>query len=120
MRTKSAIVAATVVIVALSLFCQTQLPVGTIGAQEPREERLEYKVIYSRVPNLDVKEAREVEGKVVEIDHGPAAAAAKMTQQYNELAEKGWVFVRVVGETGDARQGDGSTGLLTLFERKKK
>ena len=117
MRMKAAIVVTTLVCVGLPLFWQTPSPTG---AEEPRDERLEYKIIYTHLPNVAIIEAREVDGKLVQIEHGPAASAERMTQQFNELAEKGWVYVKVIGKTGNPQQGDGAGGLLTLFQRKKK
>ena len=92
---------------------------GVRADDRPGRQRVEYKVVFSSVEHVAVREARTIDGKPREIDHGPKASAEAMTKQFNALAAEGWEYVGSVTSTGKQAPGDGASGVLTIFKRAK-
>ena len=100
---------------------------SALAQDPPARQRIEYKVVFSPVEHVEVKETRKIEGKLKEIDHGPKASAEAMTKQFNALAAEGWDYVGAVTPTGKTPTGkleppgpgDGESGVLTVFKRAK-
>ena len=82
-------------------------------------QRVEYKVVFSAIDHVPVREQRVVDGKAKEVEHGPAASAEAMTRQFNALAAEGWEYVGPVAPTGKQPAAGERGGVLSLFKRAK-
>ena len=106
------------ILVGITLF-QGSRPAAVRAQDKGGRQLLEYRIVFSPIAHLRVKESRKVDGKLVEIEHGPRASAEAMTKQFNELAAQGWEYVGPIAASGKQDTGDGSTGVLSLFKRTK-
>jgi hypothetical protein len=102
-------------ILALQLWHQD----GVRADEKSGQQRFEYKVVFSPVEHVAIREVRTVGGQRQEIAHGPKESADAMTKQFNALAAEGWDYVGPVTSAGRPMAGDGTSGVLTVFRRAK-
>ena len=86
---------------------------------EPARQRVEYRVAFSAIDYVSVREQRLVDGKAQEVERGPGASAEAMTRQFNALAAEGWEYVGPVGPTGPQPAATQRGAVLSLFKRPK-
>lgn len=93
---------------------------GGRAQDKPAGQRFEYKVVFSPVAHVEVREARRIDGEIKEVVLGPKASAEAMTKQFNALAAEGWEYIGPVAPTGRQGSGDLAGGVLTVFKRAKR